>query len=74
MMLSHRFPDTPKQKICSKCAASFTCGPEKGRETCWCAELPHVPLVASAEQDCLCPKCLTEAIATLSAQQDAINA
>ena len=73
-MLSHAFPDTPKQKSCAKCAATFICGPEKGQTPCWCDGLPHVPLVASEEYGCLCPKCLTEAIATLSAQQDAINA
>ena len=61
---------TPKQKICSKCAASFTCGPEKRPEKCWCDGLPHAPLVASEDQGCLCPKCLQLAISTLSSEQD----
>lgn len=64
-----QFSDTPKQKICSKCAASFTCGPEQGQANCWCDALPHVPLVASEDQGCLCPKCLGEAISRLNSRQ-----
>jgi hypothetical protein len=41
------------------------CGSERVDEGCWCAELPHVPLVAGKNQDCFCPKCLREAIRTL---------
>ncbi|MFL6334222.1 MAG: cysteine-rich CWC family protein [Pyrinomonadaceae bacterium] len=37
------FPDTARLKVCSKCGASFTCGPEEGREKCWCDALPHIP-------------------------------
>ncbi len=64
-----QFFGPPKQKFCSKCAASFTCGPERGQKKCWCDELPHVPLVASEDQGCLCPKCLREAISNLNALQ-----
>ena len=35
-------------------------------ENCWCAELPHVAPVGAADQDCLCPACLGEAIDQLS--------
>ena len=44
---------------------SFGCGPTSGEQGCWCEALPHVPLVAAADQDCLCPDCLTKAIAKL---------
>lgn len=57
--------DTSEQKSCSKCGAGFNCGPEKGQERCWCDGLPHVPLMAGAEQGCLCPGCLGEAISKL---------
>jgi len=56
----------PKEKSCSSCGVSFTCGPAAGKSNCWCEGLPHVSLVAGADQDCLCPECLTRAIAKLS--------
>ncbi|MGI8837336.1 MAG: cysteine-rich CWC family protein [Pyrinomonadaceae bacterium] len=46
-----------KQKCCSNCGASFTCGLES-EQPCWCEDLPHIPLPANKDQDCLCPKCL----------------
>lgn len=57
---------TPKQKTCSSCGANFACGPEQGQANCWCDALPHVPLMASEDQGCLCPKCLGEAISKLN--------
>jgi hypothetical protein len=63
------FPATPRQKNCSKCGAGFTCGPEQGRERCWCDGLPHVPLVAGEDQDCLCPACLRAAISSLNSHR-----
>ena len=52
----------PQQKNCSVCGTAFTCGPEPGQNHCWCDALPHVSLVTTADQDCLCPKCLAEVI------------
>src|SRR5688572_13648290 len=51
-----------QQKRCSSCGESFTCGAETVAFDCWCTQLPGVSLVANEEQDCLCPKCLGEAI------------
>jgi hypothetical protein len=50
-----------KQKYCSNCGDSFTCGAEKEQQ-CWCEQLPHVSLPANKDQDCLCPKCLWSVI------------
>ncbi len=35
---------------------------------CWCATMPNVGPVAASGQDCLCPACLSEAIAELSVE------
>ena len=51
-----------QQKRCSSCRESFTCGAKAGAQDCWCADLPRVSYVANEDQDCLCPKCLREAI------------
>ena len=59
------------QKSCSNCGVSFTCGASVGNEACWCNDLPHVPPVAAKDEDCLCPRCLTKAIAKLSPGQNA---
>jgi len=64
-IISNPFSDQSKQKSCSSCGASFTCGPTSGEQACWCEALPHVSLVGAADQDCLCPKCLSTAIAKL---------
>src|SRR5438128_10674922 len=63
--ISDPFCNQPRQKSCSSCGESFTCGPATGKGSCWCEDLPHVSLVAAADQDCLCPACLSEAIAKL---------
>jgi hypothetical protein len=63
--ISDPFRDQSKQKSCSNCGVSFGCGPSAGKESCWCADLPHVSLVGAAEQDCLCPECLRQAISDL---------
>lgn len=68
------FPDTTRQKVCSKCGASFTCGPEKGQEKCWCDALPHVPPFTGETQDCFCPECLSDAISNLSSCRNAPDA
>lgn len=58
------------QENCSNCGKDFHCGAarEAGSEelSCWCTELPHVGVVAGADQDCLCPECLSEAIEKLT--------
>jgi uncharacterized protein DUF5522/cysteine-rich CWC protein len=56
----------PRKKSCSSCGESFTCGPERAEEKCWCEQLPHVSFVANQDQDCLCPTCLCEAIKELN--------
>src|SRR5688572_11980586 len=55
-----------QQKDCSSCGANFTCGPEGTDDKCWCEHLPHVSFVASEDQNCLCPRCLREAIEELN--------
>jgi len=47
----------------------FACGPAPGEKQCWCEALPHVSLVAEERCDCLCPKCLEEAIEKLRPRQ-----
>ena len=69
MLLLRPFSDKPEQKTCSVCAASFTCGPEKGKEECWCDELPHLSLVTNEDQGCACPKCLSEAISKFNSPE-----
>jgi len=59
----------PSQKNCSVCGTTFTCGPEPSQNQCWCDAQPHVSLVAPADQDCLCPHCLAEAISNLKPHQ-----
>ena len=65
----------PMQKNCSKCGKDFQCGATReaanGSEelSCWCAELPHVGVVADEDKDCLCPECLPEAIGKLTEKQ-----
>ena len=57
--------DSVEQKSCSNCGESFSCGSDLADENCWCAQLPHVPLVGNKNQDCFCPKCLRDAIPKL---------
>ena len=64
-IISDQFCDQSKQKSCSSCSVNFTCGPTSGEQGCWCEALLHVSLVAGVDQDCLCPACLSEAIAKL---------
>jgi hypothetical protein len=62
--------NSPREKICSRCHAVFTCGLAQGDERCWCERLPHVPLIADERTDCFCPQCLSEAIAKLNAESE----
>jgi hypothetical protein len=63
------------QKNCSNCGSDFHCGTTDeaaagtGAFSCWCTELPRVSPVAAANQDCLCPECLREAIGKLAEKQ-----
>jgi hypothetical protein len=50
------------ETCCSQCNAPMTCQPEGG---CWCAELPHVIPMPTADAQpggCLCRACLLEKI------------
>ena len=69
-IISASFCNQSKQKSCSSCGADFTCGPKSPEQSCWCEDLPHISLVAGADQDCLCSPCLAEAIAKLSLSKD----
>jgi hypothetical protein len=44
-----------------------------GEPGCWCETLPHVSLVAGADQDCLCPACLAEAITNLALNKSEVT-
>jgi hypothetical protein len=61
--------------VCSRCGANFECGLVAGKEPCWCAALPSLPVNAyrpdpddPATSRCLCPYCLR----ALLAAQDTI--
>jgi hypothetical protein len=69
-IISDPFRDQSQQKSCSSCGVTFTCGLAAGKGSCWCEELPHISLAVGADQDCLCPTCLSEAIANLSLPKD----
>ncbi len=45
-----------KQKCCSNCGTTFSCGVE-AEQSCWCEALPRIA-PADKDQDCLCSKCL----------------
>ncbi|MFA6542981.1 MAG: cysteine-rich CWC family protein [Limisphaerales bacterium] len=47
-----------EKKRCSACGAEFQCLAHCGGNTCWCNELPHIPMPTDAAADCLCPACL----------------
>ena len=53
-----------RQKSCSNCGDSLTCGADGSGKRCWCADLPHLPLGSITARDCFCPLCLTDAIQT----------
>src|SRR2546421_2899539 len=54
-----RFVET---KSCSSCGERFGCGPESSEGTCWCDHMPAASFVGKEDRDCLCPKCLHQAI------------
>ncbi|WP_334189042.1 cysteine-rich CWC family protein [Noviherbaspirillum sp.] len=53
--------------ICTRCAATFTCGmtdAPNDNAACWCTSLPPLPRDAYNEDEgtCLCPQCLRSLI------------
>jgi hypothetical protein len=58
--------DQATAKNCSQCGAPFGCGASSPDVNCWCVNLKHVGPVAGEAQDCLCPRCLAEAIAKMA--------
>lgn len=47
--------------VCPGCGRRFECGMRAGRQSCWCAALPSVPIVAA--KACFCPECLARRVA-----------
>ena len=50
-------------EACARCGATFECGMKAGVERCWCTAFPPTAPDA-AFTNCLCPRCLRDAIAT----------
>src|SRR5438128_133034 len=51
-----------EEKSCSSCGERFGCGPESAEGTCWCDHMPAASFAGNEDRDCLCPKCLRQAI------------
>gem|GEM_PF-685025 len=47
-----------EKKRCPECGAEFQCLAHCAANTCWCLELPRLPMPADPAADCLCPACL----------------
>jgi hypothetical protein len=47
-----------EKQRCPACGAEFLCLAHCGANTCWCLELPRLPMPVEAEARCLCPACL----------------
>ena len=56
---------SPREKICPKCGATFSCGAEVVGERCWCNAVPPMP--PPIEKDCFCPQCLKDEVAKRTA-------
>ncbi len=54
----------PKEKICASCGRRFVCGPQDGRASCWCEDLPHA--LPFTGDDCACPDCARAQIERLA--------
>lgn len=50
-------------EVCPGCGRRFECGMRAGRESCWCADLPSVPIIAEPAMGCFCPECLARRLA-----------
>ena len=53
-------PSVLKQKTCSACGVTFSCGITEPDGKCWCNNYPAM-FHPNPEIDCLCPSCLKEA-------------
>jgi hypothetical protein len=54
--------------LCSRCGAPFHCG-RNDPESCWCAQLPPLPVGAlEAGRGCVCRACLEAQTATRPAR------
>jgi hypothetical protein len=60
---SDTLTDRTNHKRCSKCGASFICGPQADMNECWCKELPPLSPITDGS-DCLCRACLSDRIST----------
>jgi uncharacterized protein (TIGR00290 family) len=47
------------EMVCERCAKTFTCDYEAGKESCWCERYPLASGIAPSGR-CLCPDCLQE--------------
>lgn len=56
------WPLPARIKTCTECGAKFLCGPESGKDRCWCDEFPALPQGALTGADCLCPACLGKVV------------
>lgn len=48
-------------KTCGRCDTAFECGPDHEHGRCWCDRYPPI-LPPTPGLECLCPRCLTEAL------------
>ncbi|QJC57634.1 hypothetical protein HC248_02964 [Polaromonas vacuolata] len=72
MPLDAAAPQDINNAECPRCAAALHCGILADAARCWCFDMPHALAVPTSDavlsQDqnpaCLCPACLTLAIAT----------
>jgi iron complex transport system substrate-binding protein len=62
-------PVPVRGKLCPRCGANFSCGPQAGNARCWCDELPPLPPSAAPGADCLCPACLAKAVEPIRADR-----
>lgn len=56
--------DTPlplRELQCERCGSHFSCGTPGKSGSCWCMDMPLLPLDKRSGGDCLCPTCLAEA-------------
>lgn len=53
----------PGERSCPVCGTVFVCGMEAGKDRCWCASLPPLP-IDPAVAGCLCPDCLQARLQT----------
>jgi hypothetical protein len=66
-------PLMPLRRLaCQRCGGAFECGTGGADGACWCmAESTRLPMPETAAADCLCPACLSEALAEQAARPTA---